>query len=149
MPRGDIAQAAGRAAGSPFPAALREFAALFGRGEFWESHEVLEAPWRKGRSGFYRGLILLASAWVHVRRGNPRGVAAQLRKTRREMAPYRPAYLGVDVDALLAHADRLAAAVEAHREGGAGPWERAEPPPAIVLDPARLRGDEPELRDMS
>ncbi|HEV2148480.1 MAG TPA: DUF309 domain-containing protein, partial [Longimicrobiaceae bacterium] len=108
--------------GPGVPAALREFADRFGRGEFWESHEVLEAPWRRGRSGFYKGLILLASAWVHVERGNARGVAAQLRKTERELAPYRPAYLGLDVDALLAHAARLAAAVAAGPEGGAGAW---------------------------
>ena len=127
----------------PFPAPLREFAEQWGRGEFWESHETLEAPWRLGRSPFYQGLILLASAWVHVRRGNPRGVAAQLRKAERRLGAYRPAYLGLDVDALLAHAERLAAAVAAD-PADPGAWERAAPPPPLRLDPARLRGDEPE-----
>jgi predicted cupin superfamily sugar epimerase len=129
------------------PAALARFAERFRRGEFWEGHEVLETPWRRGRSGFYKGLILLASAWVHVRRGNPRGVAAQLRKTERALAPFRPAYLGVDVDALLAHAARLAATVAADPRGGAAAWERACPPPPLRPDPAGVRGDEPELRD--
>jgi hypothetical protein len=129
------------------PAALAEFAERFARGEFWESHEVLEGPWRRGRSGFYKGLILLASAWVHVGRGNARGVSAQLRKTVRELAPFRPAHLGVDVDALLAHAGRLAAAVAADPAGGGAAWARACPPPVLAPDPARIRGDEPELRD--
>jgi hypothetical protein len=97
------------------PDALCEFAALFNRGEFWESHEVLETPWRQARSGFLQGLILVASAWVHVRRGNPRGILAQLRKAERRLSPYRPAYQGVDVDALLAHAPR------AHPDGSGPP----------------------------
>ncbi len=134
-------------AGARVPAALREFAERFGRGEYWESHEVLETPWRGNRSGFYKGLILLASAWVHVSRGNPRGVAAQLRKTRRELEPYRPAHLGVDVDALLAHAGCLEAAVATDPGGGARAWAFRCPPPDLAPDPARVRGDEPELRD--
>lgn len=132
--------------GSPFPAELLAFAERFRRGEFWESHETLEGPWRRGRSGFYKGLILLASAWVHVGRGNARGVAAQLRKTARELEPYRPAHLGVDVDALLDHAARLAAAVADDPAAGPDAWARRCPPPPLALDPARLRGDEPELR---
>lgn len=131
----------------PFPEELREFAERFRRGEFWESHETLEGPWRRGRSGFYRGLILLASAWVHVGRGNARGVAAQLRKAARELEPYRPAHLGVDVEALLEHAGRLAAAVAAAPGAGADAWARSCPPPPLALDRALLRGDEPELRD--
>jgi hypothetical protein len=119
---------------------------MFGRGEFWESHEVLEAPWREGRSGFYKGLILLASAWVHVQRGNPRGIAAQLQKARRELAPYRPTYLGVDVDSLLATAD-AALRVVADRGGSAAAadWLALVPPPRLDLAPSRVRGDEPEL----
>lgn len=122
------------------PEALREFAAQLGRGEFWEAHETLEAPWRRARSGFYKGLILLASAWVHARRGNPRGVAAQLRKAERELAAYRPAYLGVDVDSLLEHSARVLAALAADPAAVAGLT-----PPGLALDPGQVRGDEPEL----
>ncbi|HEX2188737.1 MAG TPA: cupin domain-containing protein [Longimicrobiaceae bacterium] len=132
--------------GGAFPAELRRFAERFRRGEFWESHETLEGSWRRGRSGFYKGLILLASAWVHVGRGNARGVAAQLRKTARELEPYRPAHLGVDVDALLENAARLAATVAADPAAGGDAWARACPPPPLALRPALLRGDEPELR---
>ena len=123
------------------PAPLREFAALYGRGEFWEAHEVLEAPWRAGRSPFYKGLILLASAWVHAGRGNPRGVEAQLRKAERALEPYRPAYLGVDVAALLAHAARARARVAASPAS----LHALLPPPPLSPTPALLRGDEPEL----
>lgn len=127
------------------PAALREFVLLFNRGEFWESHEVLEGPWREGRSDFLQGLILLASAWVHVRRGNPRGVAAQLGKAERRLFPYRPAYLGVDVDGLLAHLKRTRALVALHPDAPPAAWAGLAPPPEIRLSPALLQGDEPEL----
>jgi uncharacterized protein len=127
------------------PAALREFAALFNDGEFWESHEVLEGPWRESRSDFLQGLILLASAWVHVQRGNPRGIAAQLRKTERRLSHYRPFYLGVDVDGLLVHAERTRALVARHPDAPPAAWPGLAPAPELRLSAALLRGDEPEL----
>jgi uncharacterized protein len=127
------------------PDALWEFAALFNRGEFWESHEVLEAPWRQARSDFLQGLILVASAWVHVGRGNPRGISAQLRKAESRLSPYRPAYLGVDVDTLLAHLERTRTAVGRHAGAPAAAWTGLAPPPEIRPSPKLVRGDEPEL----
>jgi uncharacterized protein len=128
-----------------FPRSLQRFVELFNHEAFWESHEVLEAPWRKAHSGFYKGLILLASAWVHVQRGNARGIEAQLRKSLRQLGPYRPAYLGVDVDAVLAHAEAALADVARHRGAEGHRWESLLPPPRLALEPERLRGDEPEL----
>ena len=92
--------------------------------------KVLEDDWRASRSGFYKGLILLASAYVHAGRGNAHGVGAQLRKTARELEPFAPFYLGQDVDALLALARR-------------GPPLAA--PPDLTPIAERFRGDEPEL----
>jgi len=129
---------------TPFPGPLLRFADLFNRGAFWEGHEVLEGPWRTGRSGFYKSLILYTSAWVHVQRGNPRGIEAQLRKALREMEPYRPFHLGVDVDALVAHAERSLAAVSENQGAAWHRWEDLVPPPRLDLDAGRVRGDEPE-----
>lgn len=126
------------------PPAFARFVELFNAGEFWESHEVLEGPWRTGRSGFYHGMILLASAHVHVQRGNPRGVAAQMRKAIRALEPFRPRWMGMDVDALLAHARSAIAAAEA--SGDAESLRRAVPAPRLAPHPALVRGDEPELR---
>ena len=127
------------------PKALLEFVTLFNRGAYWESHELLEGPWREGRSEFYHGLILYASAFVHVQRGNPRGIVGQLEKAERRLAPYRPVYLGLDVDELLSHAARCRAIVAAHQGGERAAW--AALVPAIRLEPSaeRLRGDEVEL----
>ena len=41
-----------------FPTALEAFVELFNQEAFWESHEVLEGPWRENGSDFYHGLIL-------------------------------------------------------------------------------------------
>jgi uncharacterized protein len=129
---------------SPFPPDYLRFVELFNQGAFWESHEALEGAWRASRSGFYHGLILLASAHVHVQRANPRGVAAQMRKAARALEPFRPAYLGLDVDALLAHAGAALRALEDAPSPGGG---LAALVPPIVLHPrlALVRGGEPEL----
>jgi predicted metal-dependent hydrolase len=105
----------------PPPPALREFLALFNRGEYWESHEVLERPWRRNRSDFYKGLILLASALVHAERGNRHGIVAQLRKASPLLERYRPHYLGLDVEAILSRVARALAGLEglAEPEGSA------------------------------
>lgn len=128
------------------PAAYAAFLERFARGEFWEAHEVLEGAWRQDRSGFYHGLILLASAFVHAGRGNAHGVGAQLAKARRVLGPYAPAYLGQDVSALL----RLAARGEQLAAGAAAgervQWASALPPPDLSPAAARFRGDEPELQ---
>lgn len=121
---------------------------LVHRGEFWESHEVLEEPWREGRSGFYHGLILMASAWVHVQRGNARGIRAQTRKAEAALEPFRPHYLGLDVAGLLEDTRSLRGAAERELAGG-GRVQAGGPDlpfPRLPLSPARIRGDEPELR---
>ena len=128
------------------PQALHRFLELFNAGEYWESHEVLEGPWREGGSDFYQGLILYASAFVHAQRGNPRGVGAQLEKTERKLAGYRPYYMGVDVAAVLAHAARCRELVERRRDQDPSSWLGVANVPRLELDTRLVRGDEPELR---
>ena len=136
------------------PQALHRFLELFNAREYWESHEVLEGPWREEGSDFYQGLILYASAFVHAKRGNPRGIVAQLLKAERKLVGYRPYYLGVDVDGVLAHAARCRELVELRREEDARSDPRSDPRswlgvadvPRLELDQRLVRGDEPELR---
>ncbi len=119
-----------------WPAALVRFVELFNRGDYWESHEVLEDPWRQNRSEFYHGLILSASCLVHARRGNPHGIRAQAAKAEAALRPYAPAYLGIDVAAL--RTSLHAAADNADRP------QQIEAP-HLTLDPHLHAGDEPEL----
>jgi len=134
------------AGSNTLPGAYAAFLDRFARGEYWEAHEVLEGAWREGRSGFYKGLILLASAFVHAARGNAHGVGAQLAKTRRELARYAPAYLGQDVADLLSLAARGEEIARIALEGEGMEWATALSPPDLTPDPALFRGDEPELQ---
>lgn len=127
------------------PPELVRFAELFRAGRFWDSHEVLEDPWRATGSTFYHGLILLASAWVHVGRENAHGIDAQLRKATEALDGLPPEYLGVDVAALRRAAVRGRSAVAEHRGDPPERWIERVPPPSLALDPGNVRGDEPEL----
>jgi predicted metal-dependent hydrolase len=129
------------------PAPLRRFAELWAAGEFWECHEVLETPWRSSRSGFYKGMILLASGWVHVQRRNPVGIRAQLRKAIAALEPYRPTYLGVEVEMLIRHAAETIERVAAVADRSDAEWLALLPPPPVEPSAVLIRGDEPELSD--
>ncbi len=122
----------------PFPPQLRRFVELFNEARFWDGHEALEDEWRAKKSDFYHGLILYASAFVHVQRDNRHGILAQLDKATRRLAPYGPSYLGIDVERLLLHARTARACAE-----------RGDPVPLIQLelDPALSSGTEPEIRN--
>ena len=122
------------------PSALASFLELYHRGEFWESHEVLEGPWRALRSDFYHGLILYASAWVHWNRGNAHGVGAQLRKALDRLAPLPDVYLGLDVAGVRLHCRVGVGVVAKHPDD----WGQRLGPLVLRFDPARVRGDEME-----
>jgi predicted metal-dependent hydrolase len=121
------------------------FLELFNRGEFWDSHEALEAAWRETGSEFYHALILYASAFVHVRRGNRHGIAAQLGKAEPLLETRRPAYLGLDVNGILEHAAICRHLVAENREAPDHAWHVLIPLPRLAFRPDLVRGDEPEL----
>lgn len=131
------------------PEPLVRFVRLVNRGEYWESHEVLEDAWRREGSVFYHGLILYASAFVHARRGNPHGIRAQLAKAEEALAGHPSPYLGVDVDALRDHVRRTRRRVEARSRGRTADrevdWTEVVELPHLELSAGRIRGDEPEL----
>lgn len=133
------------------PDALRRYVDLVCRGEYWASHEALEDAWRKTGSGFYHGLILYASAFVHARRGTPHGIVAQMEKAERALEDYPDAYLGLDVAGIRAHARECRERVAARRGDRAEDetdWWAVVSAPSLELDEGRVRGDEPELGEM-
>lgn len=131
--------------GSTGERSLRRFVELFNGGEHWHSHEVLEDPWREHDSDFLQGLILYASAFVHVRRGNRHGILAQLSKAERKLAPYRPGYLGIHVDDVLGEIRRCRGIVRAHPIAQPEDWPGLIPYPVLEIEERWVRGDEPEL----
>ena len=92
------------------------FFQCFNRGDYYEAHDVLEDLWLKTTGPdyqFYKGLIQIAGAFVHLRKqfehpghhhhGRRLVPASRLfRIAIDRLAPFAPAHLGVDLDALLA-----------------------------------------------
>lgn len=129
----------------PWPPALVTFVDMFNRGEYWESHEVLETPWRINRSDFYQGLIIYASAFVHAQRGNPVGIVKQMAKVPGKLNRYRPYYMGIDIDAILQHGVFCTEFVHANPDLQGPALAAAAPYPRLHLAPRLIRGDEPEF----
>src|SRR5690242_7119745 len=95
---------------------LKEGIELFNRGDYFECHEVLELAWtpeRGPRRLFLQGLIHVAVALYHHRRGNPEGAIRQLNKALRKLAAYLPAYEGVETGRLFEEASAVLARIEA------------------------------------
>ena len=82
---------------------------------------------------------------MHVRRGNAGGARAQAAKAQVELTPFRPGYLGLDVETILRDIHRLTGATtEAVRAEPKGALP-AMSPPLLEFRPAGARGDEPEF----
>ncbi|WP_069806728.1 DUF309 domain-containing protein [Vulcanisaeta thermophila] len=58
---------------------LEAYVELMGQERFWEAHEVLEGVWRRNRSEFMRGLILLAAALAKLQEGGHTGYKRLIR----------------------------------------------------------------------
>ena len=90
---------------------------------FFEAHEVLEELWlaRRGTAKdlFYKGLIQLAGAFVHIQKRRPQPAASLLELARGNLEPYAPVYDRLEVESVLAQIDRW---LETARNGDA--WER-------------------------
>jgi predicted metal-dependent hydrolase len=69
---------------------------LFNRGLFYEAHDVLEILWlpqRKAPKGdFYKGLIQLAGAFVHLQKNRLKPAAALLKLTRTNLKKFGDSY---------------------------------------------------------
>jgi predicted metal-dependent hydrolase len=64
----------------------------FNRGLFFEAHDVLEALWLEDKNGpngaFYKGLIQLAGAFVHLQKNRLRPAAALFKLARANLEKY-------------------------------------------------------------
>ncbi len=77
---------------------------LFNRQEFYEAHDVLEDLWLPDRHGangnFYKGLIQLAGAFVHLQKNRLRPSAALFKLARTNLEKYPPAHERLDLSAV-------------------------------------------------
>ena len=109
--------------------------------EYYEAHEVLETLWLRTHGAdrdFFKGLIQIAGAFVHLRKQSERPLHAtdstRLRPAARLfqrggelLAPYAPVHLRLDVAALRAFCEILAHGIEAS-DFADNPWNPATPP---------------------
>lgn len=105
---------------------------LLREGRPFHAHEVLEAAWKSAQAperDLWQGLAQIAVGLTHARRGNARGAATLLRRGAERVRahqdqPDTPASrgrslpYGMDIPAVLAACDELAARIE--RDGLAG-----------------------------
>jgi predicted metal-dependent hydrolase len=109
-----------RLAGSPSPSGVPRViwnaASLFDAGLFFECHEYMEDAWRAAEEPertFYHGLVQAAAGCYHLEKGTLHGARTLTGKAIAKLRPYAPAYLGVDVAALLRGLEGILDAVEA------------------------------------
>lgn len=94
--------------------------AMFDRGEYFESHELLEDLWREAPPGDERtclqGLVQVAVALCHDQRGNEKGARGVYQRARARLLALPPQMLGIDLAELAEELDRYFGG-----ELGAGP----------------------------
>jgi predicted metal-dependent hydrolase len=77
----------------------------FNRQLYFEAHEVLEELWLKDRAGpqgpFYKGLIQLAGAFVHLQKRRLQPAIALFRLARRNLESYPTPHEQLDIADLL------------------------------------------------
>jgi len=113
----------------------------FNAGQYYEAHDVLEKLWLQtsdGNHAFFKGLIQVAGAFVHLRWNfeQPQHPthAARLRPAARlfqtghdYLSPYSPVHMRLHVAAVCALCESLARRIEASGFT-ANPWHPAQPP---------------------
>ena len=124
-----------------FTAHAIEGIALFNRGCFYDSHEVLEDAWREAQGParrFLQALIQIAVGLHHQGTGNLAGARSLLARGGSKLDEYPDTYGGIDVAGLKASVSAWSAALEAS----------AEPPPFPRLEAApgaRIAAPVPEM----
>jgi predicted metal-dependent hydrolase len=77
----------------------------FNRQLYYEAHEVLEVLWLARRDGpdgcFYKGLIQLAGAFVHLQKNRPAPAMALFKLARTNLVNYPQTHQGLEIGAVL------------------------------------------------
>lgn len=87
-----------------YPEKYLEGLRLFNEEEFFDCHDVLEELWADTQGDerkFYQGLIQLSISLFHFGNENFGGAKKLYDSSRKYLEPYRPQYMGIDVDQLL------------------------------------------------
>lgn len=102
---GKVAEMVAQFAGQRLDARYLGYFDCFNRQLFYEAHDVLEDLWlldRHGPSGdFFKGLIQLAGAFVHLQKERLRPAEALFQLAERNLSKYPAHYESADLAALL------------------------------------------------
>jgi len=83
--------------------AIREGIEFFNEERYWESHEALEAAWRKAKGPekeILQGIILIAAAFVHLQKNENDVALGVMKRAHEKLAPHHALHFGVDIDDL-------------------------------------------------
>jgi predicted metal-dependent hydrolase len=102
---------------------MQEGIFAYEQGDYFKAHELLEPAWMGtddlAERALYQGLIKMAAGYVHAVRGNPIGLARNLRGAREHLAtslrlnPEIARAADIDLAALLARVDACLAGIAA------------------------------------
>ena len=104
--------------------AITEGIAHFNARRFFEAHEALEALWLKEKGEeklFLHGLIRVAAAFHHFRRGNEEGFRSLLDKGSRKLIFHSGKDFGIDVEDFLKQLRPWLAAARSPESASAAP----------------------------
>jgi predicted metal-dependent hydrolase len=95
---------------------------LFNRQKYFEAHEVLEKLWlpdRQGSNGaFYKGLIQLAGAFVHVQKNRPQPAASLFKLALANLEKYPPVHEQLNLQNIAGLIRQWLAELERPNKGG-------------------------------
>jgi hypothetical protein len=122
--------------------------ACFNRGQFYEAHDVLEQLWLKDRHGpngsFYKGLIQLAGAFVHLQKNRLRPSAALFKLAEANLGKYPMPHERLDLVLILDLIAQWVAKLEAG-DFLVNPLTPASPPRIDLLADAPPTAPHPSL----
>jgi hypothetical protein len=136
----------GAASAAGLDAEYAGYFACFNRQEYYEAHDVLEHLWLRTRDGnhaFFKGLIQLAGAFVHLQKqyrrphhpkdaGRARPAARLFQLAAGNLERYRPVHMRLDVEAVWTMSVDLAGEIE--RTEYRNPWTPESAPRLELLD---------------
>lgn len=120
--------------------------ACFNDQDYYEAHDVLEHLWLQGRDGnyaYYKGLIQLAGAFVHLKKQRARPhhptdgrrmfpAVRLFRLAQKNLAAYRPGHLGLNLETVFALIESHVTRIE-DSEFSRNPWS-PDTAPQLQLD---------------
>lgn len=93
----------------------REGLRHFNAGEYFEAHEALEHAWNAEEGdakNLYRGILQVAVAYLHIRRGNYNGAVKVYERSKKWLDGLPAACKGVDVEGLRRDAEKVMEAIQ-------------------------------------